>query len=312
MIIISKHKNPMFPASILTADIGRDLVNYIDRPDLVNEVLNQIDVNYGSYSSILPTVVPFVDTLKDFQIKELAEIYTGNQLLYRIASLLLNVNPDMAATVDKVGKGAKFRELFSKIKPYLSTSISQSQKQFIGDIVPNNTGISDRFGKGHDGSHIRSPKMGGSVVTIEALKGIVIRQYVQSLPSPTEGFNTLYGVWVLLRDGKVVIYKDLLTVDAKLRKLQSGKLYVAGKTPISRINVSTGDLIGTIRPWHKDDPINDKDVGLHITFIYLKYIQDYKDYLGLTDNQREKRNLYYFPLEKLIAPCSEESPVRCL
>lgn len=310
--IISKHLFPNHPNNILPIDIGQDLVNFVDRPELINEVFSQIEFKWGGYSVILSVLLSFAETLKDSQIKKLNETYAGNLLLSWMASLLLNVNPDTANLNDRADKGKKFVNLYAKLQLNWKISESENQKQYIGDILPGNTGISDRFGTGHDGSHIRSPKMGGNVLTISSLKGNVIRQYVQSLPSDVTGKNTLYGVWVLLRDGKVVVYKDLLTVDTKLKKLQIGKLYLNGTTPTSKITVSTGEIIGTVQPWDSDDPTNKRDVGLHLTFIYLRYLNEYKINLGLTDEQRERRQAYSFPVEKLIAPCGEESPVKCI
>lgn len=305
--IIAKSKSPLYQNTILFDALPKDLLNYLDRSELINEVFNQV-FNLGGYDPILRLSFYFAYVLTDIQMQKLSGDYAGNLILEQMESLLFNINPDMGSTIEGMTKQTNLKDLSAKIQRNWAISNSQRQKQFIGDIVPNNTGISDRFGTGHDGSHIRSPKMGGNVITIEATKGTVIRQYLQELPSP----DPLYGVWVLLRDGKVVVYKDLLTVDAKLRKLQLGKLYLAGLNPTSRVKVTASDLIGTIRPWHKDDTINKSDVGLHITFVYLKYILDYKEFLGLTSSQRERRKAYNFPLEKLIAPCSPESPVRCL
>ena len=310
--IISKHLFPNHPDIIVPADVGKDLINYINRPELISEVFSQIEFKYGGYGVVLQVVLSFTEALKDVQIKKLGEAYTGKRLLDRIASLLLNINPDIANLADKTNKGAKFVELFAKLQLNWKLSESESRKQYVGDVLPGNTGISDRFGTGHDGIHLRSPKTGGNVVTIDSLKGIVIRQYIQSAPNSVEGKNYLYGVWVLLLNGKVVVYKDLLSVDIKLKKLEIGRLYLRGTTPTSKVTISTGDLIGTVRPWAAEDSINKQDVGLHLTFIYLKYLNDYKTNLGLTDAQREKRQMFSFPVEKLIAPCSEESPVKCL
>lgn len=303
--IIAKHKHPQYQ-SYFWDRMGKALVDYTNRPELITEVLNQIEDKHGSYASLLILVFHFADALSDLQIRKMSDLYTGNQLLYRMASLLLNVNINFAATIDTASKGAKFQLLYLKIKNNWSMVNSQSQKQYIGDIVPNNTGVSDRFGTGHDGSHIRSPKTGGKVVTIETLKGIVIRQYVQE----TAKNGNLYGVWVLLKSGIVVVYKDILSVDAKIKRLQLGRLYMNGINPTSRTVVSAGDFIGTIRPWETGDSTNSNDVGLHITFLHIKYINEFKEHLK--PRAKEKADGGAFSIEKLIAPCRYESPVRCL
>lgn len=305
--VIAKYKKPQSQSTYYFDQLGRDLVDYLDKPELIKEIFIIVDNKYGSYTSVLPMVFHFADALKDNQIQKLGDSYIGSQLLDQIMSLLLNVNPYAAKLSDKTNGGNKFKQLFTKIQRNRIAQNNSNSKPYIGDIVPNNTGVSDRFGTGHDGSHIRSPKAGGNVVTIEALKGIVIRQYLQETVVISGVTTTLYAVWVLLKNGIVVVYKDLITVDAKLKKLELGKLYLLRNNPTSRMSVSTRDIIGTIRPWYEDDPTNGKnDVGLHLTFIYLKYINDYKTYLG------KKNRTGPFPIEKLIAPCGGESPVKCI
>lgn len=75
--------------------------------------------------------------------------------------------------------------------------------------------------------------------------------------------------------------------------------------PTSSLVVSTGDLIGTIRPWNENDSDNIKDdVGLHLTF--LRSLNDLSTYT----TQIQKRGIR--PLGLFIFPCGSESPVRCL
>ncbi len=220
-----------------------------------------------------------------------------------MASLLFNVNPGSVKAIEKITK-VQFQVLFSKIKRNYLAQKAVINKPYVGDIVPNNTGITDKYGKHHDGIHVRSPQNGGRVVTIEELQGAVIRQYTQEY-KPTH----LYGVWVLTKTGVVVVYKDLTKVDAKLRKLTEGKLYLnARNEPTSRLNVKTGEEIGKIGEWSADDDINSKDIGLHLSFVPLKFIREFGDYLKLHAGSRPTE----FPLDKLIAPYGEESLVRCL
>lgn len=290
--------------------MATEMVKYVNRPDLLSEIFYQIYDTFN-YDSVLRLALLFFDDLNDLQIQKIGENYIGDQFLEHFASLFLNPTLQQRLGKEKFYH-IPFNLLYIKIQRNRLTQIHSKTKPFVGDIVPNNTGISDRFERGHDGIHIRSPKMGGNVITIESLQGIVIRQYLQDAASPTTGNYNLYGVWILLKTGIVVVYKDMRQVDAKLRKLKQGQLYLIGNKPTSNIFVKTNDLIGTIRPWYKDDDQNIKnDVGLHLTFIKLQNIQDYKDHLR--KNSRDKvSNPQPFPLEKLIFPCGDESPVRCI
>ena len=274
--IISKNKNPSFQNTIDHEKLGRDLINYLNRPELIDEIFNQITVNYNDqlYSAVVKI---FVETMTDSQIRQLADAYPGYRLLYRMVSLLLNLQYMSFLTADDV---RKFIGLSMKIQRNLPPNPAVADKQSAGEIVPNNTGISDRFGKGHDGIHIRAPKEGGQVITIKALEGIVIRQYIQETPKKDNGYSTLYGVWVVLRDGKVAVYKDLKTVDSKITAtLKQGNLYYNNGRVLSRLNMSAGDPIGTIFPWKEEEKkanINKSDRALHFTI--LKDIRLAKSY----------------------------------
>src|SRR5437588_8029975 len=48
------------------------------------------------------------------------------------------------------------------------------QKDYLGDAVPGNTGIDDRFNSGHYGAHVLSPPNGGKAITLPSLAGTVI------------------------------------------------------------------------------------------------------------------------------------------
>lgn len=117
----------------------------------------------------------------------------------------------------------------------------------------------------------------------------------------------------------IAVYKDLLTVAPKLNKVIQGKQYwIGGRVPkpTSDLIVSTGDLIGTIRPWSKDDPENvGNDIGLHLTFLRsLNDLSTYTTAVQTTTKSQEKNSEKFVerPLGLFVFPCGSESPVRCL
>lgn len=302
-VIISKFKVPNTNSSLYFDKLGNALIEYLDCPELINAIFVQIYTNYGDYAAILNLSIQFALNLTDHQIESLSKTYIGSKVLDLMASMLININPDTVIQIEKTNK-INFQILTSKIQRNYLTRKAVINKPFVGDIVPNNTGISDRYGKHHDGIHVRSPKNGGRVITIEELQGVVIRQYVQEYKP-----KLFYGVWVLTKTGIVVIYKDLTKVDTKLRKLTEGKLYLnARNEPTSKTKVMTGEEIGTISKWSEGEENNRSDAGLHLAFVPIKFIKDFGDYLKLPAGSRPS----HFPLEKLIAPCGDESPVKCL
>lgn len=283
------------------------LVDYIDRPNLLSEIFYQL-YNATNKDIGVSVGVRFFVLLSDLQIQKLAKNYVGANLLYHFASRFLNSKLENAIILERIIK-TSLKSLYAKIQPHLVLSEIFLNKPFVGDIVPNYSGISDRFSQDHDGIHIRSPKEGGNVITVESLQGIVVRQYKQEVPSEVDGIPlTLYAVNVLLKNGMVVVYKDLLTVAPKLKTLALGREYwVRGRVPkpTSNLMVSTGDLIGTVRPWYKNDFENVKnDVGLHLTF--LRSLNALSLFTTLIQKKVTR------PLDLLVFPCGSESPVRCL
>lgn len=292
--------------------LAKILVDYIDRPNLLSEIFYQL-YDYSNGGSGLSVGVRLFNLLTYNHIERLAKNYVGANLLQHFASRFLNVQPDNARILEPYIK-TSIKSLYAKIQPHLILSESFINKPFVGDIILNNSGISDRFSSDHDGIHIRSPKEGGSVVTIESLQGIVVRQYIQETKP-----MTLYAVNVLLKNGMVAVYKDLLTVAPRLNKLTQGRKYWIGGSipkPTSNLVVSKGDLIGTIRSWGKDDPENVKnDIGLHLTFLRsLNDLTIYTDAVQKTTRSQENNSEKSVnrPLGLFVFPCGSESPVRCL
>lgn len=202
--------------------LAKILVDYTDRPDLLSEIFYQLyDKSNGG--SGLSVGARLFNILTYEQIQRLTKAYVGANLLRHFASRFNNILPANLILLEPIIK-TSIKNLYSKIQPHLVLTEAFINKPFVGDIVPENSGISDRFSFDHDGIHIRSPKKGGDVVTIESLQGIVVRQYKQEVPSSIDGTKlTLYAVNVLLKNGVVAVYKDLLTVAPKIKTLALGK-----------------------------------------------------------------------------------------
>ena len=197
-------------------------------------------------------------------------------------------------------------------------------RPFVGDMAKGTLEVVNgdtRFGSGHDGSHWLTEKAGTDIVAIAGLTGTILTYYTQN--SEAEG-AVVYSVLILLKEVNMVfILKDLGSLGPKVNKAPKTypghtAIFKKNGSPISKITLNVGDVIGTTSKWTGFG----NDGGLfHFTFLDAAFVQQFRNlkarggdiYDGTPAEIKamEKQGYVVVPKSWFVDPCGSGSPLRC-
>ena len=328
--IIEKYFKKVCENYFWDEELAKDLLNYIERADLINEVFTQFNTFHQNY--IIGFYSTFAESLTASRIQILTKTNYGNLVLNQLFSVLYSNYPTTKQYKSQTpfeltnDLKNKLKQLAMKIELYRNPVNLNDLRPYIGNMVENNEGLDIerafrkagdtwiteqggyRFGIGHDGEHILGNRNGSRVKAISGLTGIVLTYYSQG--------DGTFAVVILLNDSKtVLVLKDLENLSLLIKsspcsskgltKVNKGIPKFIDRTgkPISKIRIAAGETIGFTRSWIGIK--NDKKVGMHFTIVKYQFIQQYREELGEGVNNPEKHPTWF------IVPCSSESPVKC-
>lgn len=338
-LFIEKHQAKRSGKYIWYKELGKDLLNYLERPDFIYEVLRQVASIYLSYMFLAN--VELVEGLIEFQIQNLLKTKQGNLLVDNIQGWLSPTLNSNSFSVER----SKLMQLYMKIERIRVPIIVNDKRPYMGEMVgteedlgidpsiaPGRAEYSFRFGGGHDGEHWLTKTIGAQVKATPGIKGIVLTYYYQG--------DGLWNVMILLDNMQTVfLIKDLVTLGPKIKlaplttkdndktpRKDESKFTDANKNPTSKIRLNAGDLIGTTMPWklgsasvfYSGYPA--QVVTFHFAFIKYEFVQNYRSKAtgggGVADDEvrnkmTEKEKQSTPALNWYIAPLSPASPVRC-
>lgn len=319
-------------------ELGKDLINYIERPDFVYEVIKQLS---GNISYRLIAIVELVEAISLHQIQNLLQDKQGYVLLGDLQGWLGSLNNSKYVSIDinrlsrlylKI-ESIRFPIIINDSRPYMGEMVDENQDLGIDpSVAPGRAAYSFRFGGGHDGEHWLTKNIGAQVRATARIKGTILTYYNIS----DVAGKTLFAVMILMENTQtVLLLKDLVTVSQKIKTaplttkqtVNASKFTDRNGKPISKITLNPGDIIGTTLSW-KLNPMTTfyskyagMDLGtFHFAFLKYEFAQLYRSTatgVGVaTDdlrNEMVKNNEKILPaaLSWFIPACSPESPVKC-
>lgn len=300
-------------------DLGKELIKYIERPDLVLQVLRQLAYINHLYPFYISS--QFIESAADGEIQKLTETKYGNLVLNRIFSIFLYAQTKLPAS-----ETSKITKLIMRIEGIRVRINVNDKRPLIADMVENGDGLqllrverslddtwlldqnAYRFGTGHDGEHILGNQDGSRVKAIAGLTGVVLTYYSQN--------DGTFAVDILLKDNKtVLVIKDLINLSLLIKsapcstkglvKDNNGipKFIDKNGRPISKVKIGVGETIGYTRKWSGKE--NKGATGMHFTVVKYEFIQQFREALGAGVNSASDYPNWF------ILPCGSESPVRC-
>lgn len=338
-VFIEKHQAKRSGNYVWYKELGKDLINYLERPDFIYEVLRQVASVYLSYMFLAN--YEFVESLTVIQIQNLLKTKQGNLLIDSIQGWL---SPTLNTDNFSVER-SKLMQLYMKIERIRVPIIANDKRPYMGEMVgadedlgidpsiaPGRAEYSFRFGGGHDGEHWLTKTVGAQVKATAGIKGIVLTYYYQG--------DGLWNVMILLDNTQIVLLiKDLVTLGPKIKqsplttkdnektpRKDESRFIDANKNPISKIRLNAGDLIGTTMPWklgtasvfYSGYPAQ---VGtFHFALMKYEFVQNYRSKAtgggGVASDEArnkmtEKERQSTPALDWYIAPLSPASPVKC-
>lgn len=333
--LIDKHRLRNSKSYIWFEELAKDLVNYVARGDLVNEIFNQINSFHHEFQIVFYSV--FAESLTFPQIQTLTRTNYGSLALNRLFTILYN--PSAAPQYNSSGVyeiTGELRNCFKqsamKLERFRNPVNSSDARPYIGDMVENNEGLQlqrdisninnpwlldqgdYRFSTYHDGEHILGNRNGSRVKAVAGLTGTILTYHLM-LPDRN------YAVYILLNDNKnVLILKDLINLSPFVLKAPCSTKGLVKENngiprfidrngrPTSKVKIGVGETIGYTAKWSGEE--NKGAIGLHFTIAKFQFVQQYRDFLAIKYSLEipEVEQAYQ---KYLIVPCSAESPVRC-
>lgn len=336
--LIKKHVDNRAKLSVWYAELGKDLSNYVSRPELIQEVYNQMFApNYQFYVVVMNAEL--IEQLKIAQIETLLKNKTGFKLLDLLQISLGTYKNNQYASVDV----NKLNRLFLKIERVRIPIISNDKRPYVGEMVApeEDMGIdpsistpripfSNRFGGNHDGEHWLTKTIGAEVRATAGICGTVLTYY-------GIGYG-LSAVMIHLKNTNIVmLIKDLVTIGQKIKqakpttrddsKTALNETVFTNKAgnPFKPIELVSGDLIGTTTKWEKLGAKNFyQGYGgiygtFHFALLKLEKAQEYRSKIGHKDESKRGEgvtvepgdNPNAIPLDWFIPIFSPQSPVKC-
>ena len=272
--LIEKYTSRRSRTYIWYEELAKDLVNYVERADLINEIFNQINGFYQYF--MIDFYSTFAETLTTPQILTLTKTNYGSLVLNRLFANLYG-KPPSYEQCNAAGRYQitneirnRMRQLAMKIENFRNPTSPDDPRPHIGDMVDNNESLDIyryntsnandpwineqgdyRFGGGHDGEHILGNRDGSRVKAIAGLTGTILTYHLQ-LPDRN------YSVYILLNDNRtMLVLKDLNNLSPIVLKAPNSTsrngiiprfIDKSGK-PISTVKIGVGETIGFTRKW---------------------------------------------------------------
>lgn len=337
--LIEKHQAKRSSNYIWYKEAGKDLLNYLERPNFIYEVLRQLASTYLSYMFLAN--FEFVNGLSEAEIQNLLKTKQGHFLIDNVQNWLSPTLNTKNFSLDN----ATLMQLYMKIERIRVPIIAGDKRPYMGEMVgaaedlgidpsimPGRANYSFRFGGGHDGEHWLTKTVGAQVKATQGIKGTVLTYYYQG--------DKLWNVMILLDNTQIVLLiKDLTSLGPKIKQAplttrdndktpqkDESKFTDRAGNPTSKVKLNAGDVIGTTMAWklgsarvfYSGYPV---EVGtFHFAFLKYEFVQTYRSKATggggvASDEVRDKMS----PKEKAstpalswyIAPLSPQSPVRC-
>lgn len=337
--LIDKYLSKRSNKYIWYEELGKDLVNYLERADLIVEVFRQIFSIQQSH--MFTANAAFVEGLNESQIQNLHKTGAGKYLLDTVQ---LRLNP--SDTGNQSMNSNKLIMLYMKIERVRVPVIVNDKRPYMGEMVDasEDLGIdptiafgradySFRFGGGHDGEHWLTKTIGAQVKATPGIKGTVLSYYYQG--------DGVWNVLILLDNTQIVlIIKDLVKLGAKIKlaplttrdndktpRRDESKFTDKTGNPTSKIKLNAGDIIGTTSAWNLGSAktfypgFPASQVGtFHFAFMKYEFVQNYRSKAtggsgvapdDIRDKMPEKERQSTPALNWYIAPLNPLSPVKC-
>lgn len=305
--LIGKHIAGHGNGRVWHKELGKDLINYVSRPDFLIEAIHYLRAGYGA-DILYSVTTEFLENITAAQIKSLLEAKSGVVFVSEVQGwLTVSSGPFVSRSAD----ANKLRRLFTKIERVRIPIIANDKRPYIGDMVgvDEDMGIEPsfgsnaapfyeyRFGSGHDGEHWLTKNVGAQVKATAEIKGTVLTRYYQFAE---QGSAQLANVMILLDNTDIVmIIKDLVTIGPKITATRAttpdikhttekdeSKFTDKNGKPLSTIKLGAGDLIGTTTIWTKMIAAKyypeyaGKFGTFHFSFIKYKFVQEYRTLKG--------------------------------
>ena len=257
-LLIEKHVDKRGRNYVWYRELGKDLLNYVERPEFIKTVLLEVSKKYGD-PLMHGTAAEFAEAINSSQIQLLLSGKAGIMLVNIVQGYLSPNNVSSYITTS----AEKFRELYMKIERVRIPVIVGDKRPYVGDMVskdedmgidPSTSGetripFSIRFGSGHDGEHWLTKTIGAQVKATAGIKGTVLTYYAQNTSF------TIWNVMILLDDTRtVLLIKDLVTLGPVILKALktrtgTGKLQIMDSkgNSLSKIKINAGEVIGTTK-----------------------------------------------------------------
>ena len=143
--LIDKHIVQNSRSYIWYEELAKDLVNYVQRADLINEVFNQINSSHQYF--MVDFYSTFAETLTTPQILILTKTNYGSLVLNRLFTILYG-NPSSYEQYNADGRYQvtneirnRLRQLAMKIENFRNPVNPDDARPYIGDMVENNEGL---------------------------------------------------------------------------------------------------------------------------------------------------------------------------
>lgn len=150
-VLIEKHVKNRINGYIWYIELGKDLLNYLERPEFIKVVLLEVSKKYGN-PLMRGTAAGFAEALNSSQIQILLNGKAGMMLMNSVQIYLnpKNVSPFITTSADK------FRELYMKIERVRIPVVVGDKRPYVGDMVDKDEDMGiDPSTSGESRSHSR-------------------------------------------------------------------------------------------------------------------------------------------------------------
>ncbi len=184
--LIKSYQNRRSSNFVWYRELGKDLIKFIDRPNFIVEVLDQLSSIYIGFMAAANA--EFVEALSLDQIKNLIQDKQGYSMI-DIVQIRLNTD-NSSYTIPIPLDVNKLRQLYLKIERIRIPIIVNDPRPYVGEMVGSeeDRGIdpsiafgrikdSLRFGGTHDGEHWLTKNIGAQVRATAGIKGIALTYY---------------------------------------------------------------------------------------------------------------------------------------
>lgn len=336
--LIEKHiKKNRVNGYVWYMELGKDLVNYLARPEFIKAVLLEVSRNYTN-PLMYGTAAGFAEALNSSQIQLLLGSKPGMMLINSVQGYLSFKNVSQYITTS----AEKFTELYMKIERVRIPVVVGDKRPYVGDMVgasedlgldPSTSGenripFSNRFGSGHDGEHWLTNTVGAQVKATNGIKGTVLTYYAQNASF------TIWNMMILLDNTRIVmLIKDLTSLGQAVLKAPktgtgTGKLQIIDSkgNPISKVKINVGEIIGTTMSWKPDIAAKyyssyDRTFGsFHFAFLKYEFAQQYRSKAPNADGVADDEAIATLSPEQrkttalikwFVPVLGPESPVKC-